>query len=69
MSEIDLIDKAIERFAAKHPRPHTVNYGQACTMLGITRPTLTKLIASRTIKTNALGEIPITEIDQAIAAR
>lgn len=69
MSELELIDKAIERFAAKHPRPSSVNYGQACKMLNKTRPTLQKLIASGAIKTNGLGEIPITEIDRVLAAR
>lgn len=66
---LEVATKAVASYAETHPRPSSVNLGQACKMIKKTRPTLSKLIASGVIKLNKLGEIPISEIDKVIAAR
>jgi hypothetical protein len=61
--------KAIELFAASHPRPAHVTQEQASEMIGISGPTLRKMIRLGKIRLNEAGKIPITEIDRVLAAR
>ena len=43
---LEVATKAVASYAESHPRPSSVNLGQACKMIKKTRPTLSKLIAS-----------------------
>lgn len=59
---LEIAIKAIELYAASHPRPPHVNQKQAAEMLGISEPTLRKLLRHGTIRLNKLGQIPVSEI-------
>lgn len=59
--------KAIELYAASHPRPAHVTQKQAAEMLGRSEPTIRKMVQFGTLKLNACGMIPIAHIDVAIA--
>lgn len=69
MSEIEIALKAIQLYAEQHPRPSHVNQLQAAQMLGVSHVTVRKLIRAGEIKMNAIGQIPIVEIDRALAPR
>ena len=72
MSHAEIIEtalKAVQLYAETHPRPTHVNLGQAAEMLGISRVTLRKIIATGDIRLNGVGMIPIEQIDQIRAAR
>jgi len=60
---------AVRLYAESHPRPSHVTMTQAAEMLGISHPTLKKLIEAGTITMNPVGRIPISQIDAAIVAR
>ena len=64
MTELDVAIKAVQRYAETHPRPVDVTQKQAAQMLKRSEPTIRKMIENGTIKLNADGRIPITEIDQ-----
>ncbi len=68
MSELEIALKAVEIFAASHPRPGQVTQEQAAEMLGRSIPTVRKMIRAGTLKLNRNGRIPIVEIDKALAA-
>ncbi|MDD2978296.1 helix-turn-helix domain-containing protein [Aquabacterium sp.] len=68
-SIVETAAAAVRMYAESHPRPSHVNFGQAAEMMGLSRPTLRKLIESGSIRLNACGLIPISEIDRALAAR
>ena len=59
-------DKAIACYAASHPRPPHVNQVQAAAMLGVSRPTLCRMVKAGVFKLNACGMIPIGQIDRAL---
>lgn len=61
--------KAVELYAAQHPRPLHVNQTQAAEMLGVSHVTVRKMIRAGTLRLNSCGLIPIAEIDKAIEAR
>lgn len=67
MSEIDVALKAIDLYAAMHPRPPHVNQAQAAEMLRLSQPTIRKLIRSGALKLNKAGMISIAEIDRLLA--
>lgn len=69
MTEIDIALKAIDLYAVTHPRPSQVTQQQACEMLGLSHPTVRKMIRSGQIRLNECGQIPITEIDRVLAAK
>ncbi len=58
---------AVRLYAESHPRPIQVTKGQAAEMLGVSRPTLNKVIAAGDIRLNKMSMIPISEIDAALA--
>ncbi len=58
---------AVRLYAETHPRPSHVTKTQAAEMLGISPPTLQKLIAAGTLSLNRIGKIPIHQIDAALA--
>lgn len=60
--------EAVKLYAESRPRPSWVNQKQACEMLGVSHPTVRKMIREGKIKTNALGMIPTAEIDRVLAA-
>ena len=57
---------AVRLYAESHPRPLHVTKGQAAEMLGISTPTLNKLIAAGIIIMNKCGSISIGQIDAAL---
>ena len=65
---IQIAAKAVQLYAETHPRPAQVTQTQAAEMLGISRPTLSRLVKSGLIKLNKCGLIPITEIDRVLSA-
>lgn len=60
---------AVRHYAESHPRPSHVTIGQAAEMLGLSRPTVGRLIKSGALKFNECGRIPISEVDRALASR
>lgn len=58
--------KAVELYAAKHPRPPHVTQKQAAEMLNVSRPTLSRMVKAGTFRLNQCGLIPIDQIDAAI---
>lgn len=69
MKKIDLAIKAVQTYAESHPRPLHVTMTQAAEMLGMSRPTVSKMVKAGSLKLNSCGLIPISEIDRAIAAK
>lgn len=61
--------KAVQIYAESHPRPVHVNITQAADMLGLSRKTVTNRVKAGEIRINALGLIPIGEIDRVISSR
>lgn len=60
--------KAIELYAAKHPRPPHVTQSQAADMLNVSRATVCRMVRAGTFKLNRCGQIPIDQIDVALKA-
>ena len=48
------------------PRPTQVTQTQAAEMLGVSRPTVSRMIAAGVIRLNKAGMISITEIDKVL---
>lgn len=68
LSEADVLkiaEAAVERYAARHPRPTHVTISQAAKMLGISRGTATKLLGAQR---NACGQVPIEAVDDVRAS-
>lgn len=68
MTDIQLAIKAVQMALESHPRPLHVTQKQAAEMLGLSVPTIRKMVASGTLKLNKCGLIPISQIDLAMAA-
>ncbi|WP_454056076.1 DNA-binding protein [Cupriavidus sp. Marseille-Q8015] len=68
MTEIDLIERtatrAVELYASKHPRPTQVTMKQAAEMLGLSVPTVRKLMKAGAMSLNRCGQIPIEQVDR-----
>lgn len=60
---------AVRLYAAEHPRPTHVTQAQAAEMLGLSRPTIGKMVRAGTFRLNACGLIPIEQVDMARAAQ
>ena len=67
MTELQIAIKAVQMYAEMHPRPTQVNQSQAAEMLGISYPTVRKLVRSGILPLNSCGLIPIEAIDRARA--
>lgn len=67
MSELEIAVKAVRLYAESHPRPLHVTQKQACEMIGVSYPTLKKLIRAGELKLNKCGLIPISEVDKLIS--
>jgi excisionase family DNA binding protein len=59
----------MDEHAAAHPRPTQVNMKQAAEMLNVSPMTVTRMVRAGTLRLNACGLIPITQIDAALQAR
>lgn len=66
--QLEIAAKAVQLYAETHPRPPQVTQTQAAEMIGVSRPTLSRMVKAGTIKLNACGLIPISEIDRVLAA-
>lgn len=69
MTDISLAIKAVQLFAESHPRPAHVTQTQAAEMLGLSRPTIARMVKAGTLRLNQCGLIPISEIDRALEVR
>jgi plasmid maintenance system antidote protein VapI len=69
VSEIEMAIKAVQIYADMHPRPAHVTQVQAAEMIGISRETIRKMIRTGKLRMNAVGMIPIIEIDRALAPK
>jgi predicted transcriptional regulator len=67
--QLNIALTAIRMHAAMHPRPSQVTQVQAAEMLGVSAPTVSRMVKFGTLKLNKCGLIPISEIDQALAAK
>lgn len=61
---MQVIETAIANYAARHPRPVTVNQKQAAHMLGISEATMSAWVKSGRVRLNKAGQVSITEIDR-----
>jgi DNA-binding transcriptional regulator LsrR (DeoR family) len=68
MNELNIALKAIQTYAELHPRPAHVTQKQAAEMMGLSVPTVRKMVACGTLTLNDCGMIPIHQVDMAIAA-
>ena len=55
--------KALELYAARHPRPTQVNQKQAAEMLGLSARTVHNMLKAGTLRLNRCGMIPVEQID------
>lgn len=60
---------AVRLYAETHPRPSQVTQVQAAEMLGVSAPTVSRLIRAGTMRLNRTGQIPVTEVDRCLAPR
>ena len=60
--------KALELYAARHPRPAHVTIKQAAEMLGKSRNTISKMLHAGQFKLNKCGMIPIEQVDAMLEA-
>ncbi len=67
MSELEIALKAVEIYAAKHPRPSQITQEQAAEMAGVSRATVSRMVKAGQIRLNKFGRIPIEEFDRALA--
>lgn len=70
MTEQDALDiavRAVSIYAARHPRPNQVTATQAAEMLGLSRPTVRKLMDAGKLRYNQCGLIPIEQVDRLLA--
>lgn len=63
MTELQLAAKAVQMALESHPRPLHVTQKQAAEMLGLSVPTVRKMVANGALKLNKCGLIPIHQID------
>lgn len=61
--------RAVQIYAETHPRPPHVTQKQAGEMLHLSKPTITRLVRTGSLKLNEAGLIPITEIDRLVQMR
>lgn len=66
---LSLAIKAVEIYAARHPRPPHVTISQAAEMLGRSRQTVSIMLARYRIPLNACGQIPIEAVDWLLTSR
>lgn len=58
---------AVRHYAETHPRPSHVTQAQIADMLGISMATVARMVKIGHFKPNAMGLVPIVEVDRALA--
>lgn len=66
---LDIALKAVQLYAETHPRPPHVTQRQAALMLQRSTPTINRMVKDGVLRLNALGMIPISEIDRMLEVR
>jgi len=56
--------KAVELYAARHPRPNHVTQTQAADMLGVSVATVNRMIKHGDLRLNGVRKIPIEQVDR-----
>ena len=64
--QLEIAIQAVKLYAETHPRPPHVTQKQAATMLGLSAPTVSRLVKTGRLKLNGVGLIPIAQIDALI---
>jgi excisionase family DNA binding protein len=64
---IQIVHRALDLYTARHPRPTQVNMKQAAEMLGVSQPTVRKIMHSGRLRFNKCGLIPIEQVDKLLA--
>jgi excisionase family DNA binding protein len=64
---IKIAMRAIQLYAERHPRPVQVTITQAAQMLGLSPPTVRKLMKAGKLSFNGCGLIPIEQVDAVLA--
>ena len=71
MTDTDAIEiavRAVSIYAGRHPRPAQVTATQAAQMLGLSRPTVRKLMDAGRLRYNGCGLIPIEQVDALLSS-
>lgn len=68
METIEIAKHAVRLYAETHPRPPHVTQRQAAEMLGLSAPTVSKLVKAGKLRLNGAGLIPINEVDSLLLA-
>ena len=66
-TELSTALKAVELYAARHPRPNHVTQTQAAGMLGVSVATVNRMIKSGDLRLNGVRKIPIEQVDRLMA--
>ena len=66
-TELSTALKAVELYAARHPRPGHVTQKQAASMLGVSVATVNRMIKSGDLRLNGVRKIPIEQVDRLMA--
>lgn len=61
--------KAVQLYAETHPRPIHVTQKQAAEMLGLSAPTVGRLVKCGQLRLNGAGLIPVSQIDALLLSR
>lgn len=69
MTPHDVALWAVRAYAESHPRPSQVTQKQAAEMLDLSDRTVRNMVRNGTIRLNACGFVPISEVDRVLAAR
>lgn len=65
---LEIAVHAVRLYAETHPRPPHVTQKQAAEMLGLSAPTVNRMVRAGLLKLNHAGLIPIGQIDELLAA-
>lgn len=65
---LQIAHAAVRLYAESHPRPTQVTQAQAAEMLGVSRPTVGKMVRAGTLRLNKCGLVAIEEVDRVRAA-
>lgn len=66
---LEIAVKAVQLYAETHPRPIHVSQKQAAEMLGLSAPTVGRMVKSGQLRLNGAGLIPVGQIDELLATR
>ena len=69
MDTLEIALKAVRLYAETHPRPIHVSQKQAAEILGVSRPTVSRMVAKKLLKLNGAGLIPMSQIDAMLDVR